>query len=96
MAQMASVLSDRAQRFPLVAPIQYRSSGLAQWLYGKTVNLSRTGILFEADEKIRKNTILDVRVELASNVMLDCQCTVVRTEKTFVAVHMHRHSLSGR
>lgn len=96
MAQTASILSERAQRFPLVAPVHYRGLGMTQWLGGRTVNLSRTGILFQADDEILKNAILDIRVDLARHLMLECQCTVVRTEETLIAVHIHRHCLSAK
>ncbi len=93
MAQTACKLEDRAQRFPIVVPIQYRKSGMSHWLKGKTVNISRTGILFKADEKPAAETLLDIVVEFPSDSKLECHGSVVRVEKSLIAVEIHHPNL---
>jgi hypothetical protein len=37
----------RATRYAMSAPLVYRSAGDGSWLSGRTVNVSRSGVLFE-------------------------------------------------
>ena len=46
MRQLAE--RPRAARYELSAPLVYRSVGEAHWLTGRTENISRSGVLFEA------------------------------------------------
>lgn len=64
MAQASVPLTTRAQRFPISVPLHYRSSGMKHWLEGKTVNISRTGILFQADAAIPASSVLDIQFDL--------------------------------
>jgi hypothetical protein len=66
---------------------------MKHWLKGKTVNISRTGILFRSDETVPPGSILDVRVDLPTHASLACRCTVVRTEPSLLAVQINHHSL---
>ena len=52
------------------------------------MNLSRTGILFKADEALPADSFLEIRVELHANSMLECHGDVVRTERPLIAVQM--------
>jgi hypothetical protein len=89
MAQTATELVARAHRSPLKIPLHYRKSGMDQWLDGRTINISRTGILFRAEESIPPNSVLDILVEFPSRAALTCQGTVVRTERSASAVRIH-------
>jgi hypothetical protein len=40
--------SPRATRYDMSAPFLYRCAGEATWLAGRTVNVSRTGVLFRS------------------------------------------------
>jgi hypothetical protein len=93
MGNAASALVNRAQRFPLNVPLHYRKSGMPGWQDAQTVNISRTGILFEADVILHKDSVLDIRVSLPLNVTISCQATVVRSEESRSAVRMHHHRL---
>jgi hypothetical protein len=83
----------RAPRFPLRMPLQYQKSGVSHWFEGKTLNISRTGILFHADESVPKDATLDIRVEFPGKVTFSCQGSVVRTENSAFAVRIHRYNL---
>ena len=93
MENAASAHINRAQRFPLSVDMLFRKSGMSYWQDGKTVNMSRTGILFQTDEMPSKDSVLDLRVSLPSKVTLSCQATVVRSEESKCAVRIHRHRL---
>ena len=93
MGNPASALVNRAQRFPLNVALHYRKSGMPHWQDGKTVNISRTGILFEADEVLPKDSVLDIQVSLPLKVSISCQATVVRSDESRYAVRIHRHHL---
>jgi hypothetical protein len=84
---------DRAQRFPLKIPITYLKPGRMDWQDGKTLNISSTGILFRAEEKLEQNTILDIRVLFSRKLTMSCQGLVVRSEKSSHAVRFHHYQL---
>ena len=84
----------RAQRFPLRIPFQYRKSGVPNWQDGRTINISRTGILFQAEEALPEKTIMDIRVELPLKGTLSCLGTVVRADNFNCAVRIYRCNLS--
>ena len=41
----------RATRFPIETPVLYRASGEDSWRRGRSVNVSRTGVLVDAEDK---------------------------------------------
>ena len=84
----------RAQRFPFRIPIYYRRSNTPAWHECKTVNISRTGILFQIEETLPIHSALDIRVQFPS-VTLSCQGSVVRTFESACAVRI-RHSQISR
>jgi hypothetical protein len=76
---------QRAQRFPIEAPLRYRFGGQFAWTEGMTVNISRSGILFRAEKKIPSRTMLQMCIvfptELTgySPASIVCWGPVVRT-----------------
>jgi hypothetical protein len=94
MASAAVPYPFRAQRFPLRVPLHYQKSGMTHWNEGRTLNISCTGILFQADESLPQNTMLDIRVDFPSRVTLSCQASVVRAEDYALAVRIHRYHLN--
>ncbi len=93
MVLAAQVHVNRAQRFPLHIPIQFRKSGMPFWQHGKTVNISRTGILFHADERIPPESVLDMRINFPLKLTLSCQGSIVRAQEPLFAVRIHRYRL---
>jgi len=75
----------RAQRFKLNLPLKYRQIGDRDWRVGTTENISRSGMLFRAEELISPNVQLEINLVLppeiaglaAAEVM--CRGEVVRT-----------------
>jgi len=51
---------DRAQRFPLATPFRYRTLGETGWKAGVTVNLSRSGVLFAAEDPVRPGMAIEM------------------------------------
>lgn len=80
MVQSAQI--NRAPRFPLEVPIQYRKSGMLNWHDGTTLNISRTGVLFHTDENLKADLKLEIRISLPQDTTLTCQGTIVRMEPT--------------
>jgi len=94
MAMTAQLLPDRARRFPITVPLQFRKTGMSHWLKGKTVNISRSGILFEADEMPAADSLIDIIVDFPTDSKLECHGLVVRTEgKSRIAVQIHHPNL---
>ena len=75
----------RAQRFQLHLPLRYRRLGEQQWHEGKTENISRSGLLFQADEALQPNSQLEISLVLPAEIAglsateVVCRGEVVRT-----------------
>lgn len=54
----------RARRLKVNLPLKYRPTGTEEWLEGKVLNISQTGLLFEATQELR----YDADVELVLNM----------------------------
>jgi hypothetical protein len=93
MGNSAHAFSDRAQRFTMAVPLHFREKGLEPWMEAQIVNISQTGILFRTDETVPADTRLEVRVDFPAYSHLDCQCTVVRTEPSLLAVQIQDYNL---
>jgi len=78
---------SRAQRFQLHLPLKYRRLGEKDWHEGKTRNISRSGMLFEAEELLQPNAVLEINLVLPAEIAglspteVVCRGEVVRTVK---------------
>jgi DNA-binding response OmpR family regulator len=69
----ARVLRDRvprfrAQRFNLHLPLRYREVGEQGWRQGTTSNISRSGLLFNAEEVLQPNAQLEINLVLPAEI----------------------------
>jgi DNA-binding response OmpR family regulator len=77
--------SPRAQRFQLHLPLRYRRLGETQWHLGTTENISRSGLLFQADELLQPSVQLEINLVLPAEIAglaateVVCRGEVVRT-----------------
>jgi PAS domain S-box-containing protein len=75
----------RAQRFYIQLPLRYRRLGEQEWHEGTTENISRSGMLFEADELLQPaaqleiNLVLPAEIAGLSSTEVVCRGEVVRT-----------------
>ena len=75
----------RAQRFQLHLPLRYRRLGENNWHEGKTENISRSGMLFQADELLQPSAQLEINLVLPAEIAglsateVVCRGEVVRT-----------------
>jgi PAS domain S-box-containing protein len=75
----------RAQRFQLHLPLRYRRLGETQWHEGTTENISRSGLLFQADELLQPQAQLEINLVLPAEIAglsateVVCRGEVVRT-----------------
>jgi PAS domain S-box-containing protein len=58
----------RAQRFNLHLPLKYRLLGEDDWREGETENISRSGMLFRAEEMIPANAQLEINLVLPAEI----------------------------
>jgi len=76
---------SRAQRFQLHLPLRYRRLGEKDWHVGTTENISRSGMLFQADELLQPSSQLEINLVLPqeiaglSSTEVVCRGEVVRT-----------------
>ncbi len=76
---------SRAQRFHLHLPLRYRRLGEDEWHVGKTENISRSGMLFEADELLQPSAQVEINLVLPAEIAglsateVVCRGEVVRT-----------------
>ncbi len=75
----------RAQRFQLHLPLRYRRLGEKQWHDGTTENISRSGMLFQANESIQPSSQVEINLVLPAEIAglsgteVVCRGEVVRT-----------------
>ena len=84
-ARAREIPPSRAQRFQLHLPLRYRRLGEATWHVGTTENISRSGLLFQADETLQPNSQLEINLVLPAEIAglsgteVVCRGEVVRT-----------------
>jgi PAS domain S-box-containing protein len=77
--------STRAQRFQLHLPLKYRQLDEEKWHDGETKNISRSGLLFQAEDLLQPNVILEINLVLPAEIAglsateVVCRGEVVRT-----------------
>ncbi len=82
-----SVLS-RAPRFQLHLPLKYRLLNEEKWHDGETRNISRSGLLFQAEDFIQPNVQLEINLVLPAEIAglspteVVCRGQIVRTVKS--------------
>src|SRR5260370_24227784 len=59
---------SRAQRFQLHLPLRYRRLGEENWHEGTTENISRSGLLFEAEEMLQPSAQLEINLVLTAEI----------------------------
>ncbi|MGA2919559.1 MAG: ATP-binding protein [Candidatus Sulfotelmatobacter sp.] len=82
-----SVLS-RAPRFQLHLPLKYRLLDEEKWHDGETRNISRSGLLFQAEDLLQPNVQLEINLVLPAEIAglspteVVCRGQIVRTVKS--------------
>jgi len=78
---------SRAQRFQLHLPLKYRRVDEQNWHSGETRNISRSGLLFEAEDVLQPNVVLEINLVLPAEIAglspteVICRGEIVRTVK---------------
>jgi PilZ domain len=78
--------AGRAPRYPIQISMLYRSPGNKQWRQGRTENISRSGVLFRADQQMSLEAPIEMLLALpveatgGRNASVICRGRVVRTE----------------
>ncbi|HET6179044.1 MAG TPA: ATP-binding protein [Candidatus Sulfotelmatobacter sp.] len=84
-ARVREIPPTRAQRFQLHLPLRYRRLGEKVWHEGTTENISRSGMLFQADEVLQPSAQLEINLVLPAEIAglssteVVCRGEVVRT-----------------
>jgi CheY-like chemotaxis protein len=84
-ARAREIPPTRAQRFQLHLPLRYRRLGENAWHEGTTENISRSGMLFQADELLQPSSQLEINLVLPQEIAglsateVVCRGEVVRT-----------------
>ncbi len=79
--------SSRAQRFQLHLPLKYRRLDEKKWHDGETQNISRSGLLFQAEDLLQPKVMLEINLVLPAEIAglspteVICRGEVVRTIK---------------
>ena len=94
----------RGRRFPVSWPVQYRRPGDHDWLAGRTVNMSISGVLFVAQtlppphETLELAILIEAPDHRVTSSLVGTMGRVVRTEPTVpgaVAVEFAAPGLHG-
>ncbi len=90
--RMAKLHGPVAHRYELDVPLRYRRPGETCWRDGRTVNASRSGVLFQtAGEEFDKGTTIELELDLPGTTrtaQVHCTGSVVRCERC-TADHLH-------
>ena len=76
---------SRAQRFQLHLPLKYRRLDEENWHEGETRNISRSGLLFEAEDSLQPSVLLEINLVLPAEIAglsateVVCRGEIVRT-----------------
>jgi PAS domain S-box-containing protein len=77
--------ASRAERFQLRLPLKYRRFDEEKWHDGETRNISRSGLLFQAEDLLQPNVMLEINLVLPAEIAglspteVVCRGEVVRT-----------------
>jgi hypothetical protein len=77
--------SARAPRFKVQLPLKYRRLDEEKWHDGKTRDISRSGLLFQADDPLQPNIQLEINLVLPAEIAglspteVVCRGEIVRT-----------------
>jgi hypothetical protein len=58
----------RPPRFPIRTRFRYRESGAKDWHQGSTIDISRSGVLFYAEQDLPIKTVLEMEVGFPSEM----------------------------
>ena len=91
-------MKQRAQRFPIQTPIQFREGGEEEWSSGATLNISRSGVLFSSARELSPSAMLEMLITFPEEfepVDLLCWGPVVRKDelRSAFAAQIVRHRL---
>jgi len=96
-APQDTTFKARSRRFPIQTLLRFRQRGATGWSETTTVNISRSGVLFETAKDLPVNTLLEMQIlfparitqGIPSNVI--CWGPVVRTEPTHAAAAIRHY-----
>ena len=95
-------MKTRANRYSIRRDVEYRLRGPRgnTWGSGRTVNISRRGVLFETEPDLRIGSRIDLVIDMGTlidgnpRVKLHAQGITVRSKNGKVAVAIRKHRLS--
>ena len=95
-------MQPRSERYEIQRPVEFRVRNGTQALQGqgRTLNISRGGLLFETQERLRVGDQIDCVIQMGpglsdpkETVNLQVQGITLRNEDGRIAVSIKRHSL---
>ena len=85
----------RAQRFQLHLPLRYRRLGEKQWHLGTTENISRSGLLFQADQLLPPSVQVEINLVLPAEIAGLSETEVVCRGEVVRAVETHNNEMNA-
>ena len=89
--QSSSSFKTRSRRFPIQTLLRYRERGATEWNKTTTVNISRSGVLFETAKELPVDILLEMQILFPARITrgvpshVICWGPVIRTEKSQAA-----------
>ena len=82
-------MPERAQRYAIALPMRYRRVGEKTWATGTTVNISRSGVVFEGERSVDREAaielVLTMPVDVADGARVVARGVIVRAVAEGVA-----------
>ena len=74
----SSLVLERAQRYAITLPMRYRRVGEETWAAGTTVDISRSGVLFEGERSVDREAAIELVLTMPVEVADGARGVVVR------------------
>ena len=72
----------RAQRYAIALPMRYRRVGEETWATGTTVNISRSGVVFEGERSVDREAAIELVLTMPVDVADGARVVARRSEGT--------------
>ncbi len=88
-------MRERANRYEIERSVEYRFRSKEGPIAGSglTINISRTGVLFQANQDLEVGRGIELVIRMGSNVKLMLEGLTVRSEGGYVAIATGKHRL---
>jgi len=87
---------ERAPRFSAPQAVWYRPHGGLDWIEGKILNISRSGVLFQVDFPLRPNSLVEMNLTLPVDITGEIEINIVCWAKVVRSITHDSHEIAAK